>query len=158
MALVYRISLDGVEEVQRLLRRLQPPQSDRAASAALVRSALLVQKQAARVEILPGGRQAPHPTRLTSRTGTGRRSIRVNRTRLPRAIEVGSDLRYMSAHEGGFRGVVQVPSYRRLNHTVRAHSRRMNLPARPFLGPALEKTASQFSGIFVEEIAKRLGR
>lgn len=61
------------------------------------------------------------------------------------AVEWGSNREYARVHQLGFNGQVAVPSHvRRFSHifgrpakgvsTVRAHSRRMKMPARPYLG------------------------
>ena len=64
-----------------------------------------------------------------------RRSIRINRTPLPAAIEIGTDLVYGHVHELG----------------SRTH------PKRPFLAPALQKASKEFSRIFAKELGKELG-
>ena len=93
-----------------------------------------VQANAATKQIRRGGSGPPHPTRLTSRTGTGRRSIRVNRRALARII--GSDIIYMRVHElGGTRH-----------------------PPRPYLSPALAAEAPQFDDILAKELQRLIDR
>jgi hypothetical protein len=106
-----------------------------AVSRALDRAAFLVQEDAAFRQIIPGGSDAPHPSRLTSRTGTLRRSIRVNRAG-PLARSIGSDLIYGLVHELG----------------GRFH------PQRPFLAPALESQGPKFQRLFAEEINRLIDR
>ena len=72
--------------------------------------------------------------RLTSRTGTLRRSIGVNRRGLPFYIDVGSDVEYARIHElgGG------------------------NIRARPYLSPALEAIAPQMRAIVNKHLAREI--
>lgn len=53
-------------------------------------------------------------------------------------LQFGTNLKYAAAHEYGFKGTVSVPGHSRGGHPVRSHSRKVNLPARPFLRPALK--------------------
>ena len=52
-------------------------------------------------------------------------------------IQFGSNLKYAAVHQYGFSGTVSVPEHSRKTKygstRVRAHSRRMRLPARPFI-------------------------
>lgn len=92
----------GVREGSRILRRLSPKQNPRPIRRALIKLGFIAQRHSARRAILPGGTRPPHPTKLTSRTGTGRRSIGVDRRPLAQfAIDVGSDLFYMRLHALG---------------------------------------------------------
>jgi phage gpG-like protein len=136
MAVAMSVSLSGEKKLERLLRRVDPKRDGvRWQRAALVRSGLKVQSVAAEKKIERGGPGPPLPDRLTSRTGTLRRSIRVDRGELPTAIEIGTDLVYGAVHELG----------------SRTH------PKRPFLAPALQAVSKDFSRIWVEEIEKVLG-
>lgn len=48
---------------------------------------------------------------------------------------VGTDIVYAAIHQFGSRGTASVPTYTRKDGAkVKAHTRRMNTPARPFLG------------------------
>ena len=104
------VNVSGIDELQAELRRMGKigiPEGF------FLKAAFRIQSNAAKKQILSGGggkknAKAPHPYQLTSRTGTGRRSIRVNRGPLPNAIEIGTDLVYMSLHEHG--GVADFPS------------------------------------------------
>lgn len=68
-------------------------------------------------------------------------------------VRIGSfNVPYASVHEFGFKGTQRVPSHSRniskaygrkidpRQVTVRQHSRRMNIPARPYLRPAFTKS------------------
>ena len=117
---------------------------------------------------------------LHVQTGRLRRSITANfegaGTGTFRAL-VGTNVQYARVHELGFNGTVKVPA-----HTVKAHqrtqtmafgkllkapmtvtvrdhvvkesSREMNMPARPFLRPALEENKARILG----SIRQALGR
>ena len=177
MAVALQVSIEGQKELQRLMARLDPKrQGVRWQRAALLRAGLLVQKTAAQKKIRRGGATRKGSSRpllgvLTSRTGTLRRSIRVDRGPLPGAIDIGTGLTYGGVHElGGVYGIGR--------HSVSAHTRNVvfgkrvaaftvprhsrgpysaRFPRRPFLAPALEEITPQLPSIFVKEIEKELG-
>ena len=126
--------LVGTAELKRALDRLDPSQQPRAIGDALVESALLTTRIAAREKILPGGRGDPRKGILTSRTGTLRASLTVstavNRSGLPRFIEAGTHLIYGARHEFG------------------------RSPRRPFLAPALKQAEPKFVDIFLKHIRR----
>ena len=128
------ITIDD-REVKAVLKRLNL-RSGRGLDAvekALDSMAFQVQANAAMKQIIRGGKGPPHPTRLTSRTGTLRRSIRVNRFS-PLARDVGTDLVYGAVHE---------------LHPTRP---------RPFLSPALEAEAPKFDDILRRELQRVIDR
>lgn len=170
MAVALQVSLEGQRELQRLMARLDPKrQGVRWQRAALLRAGLLVQKIATQKKIRRGGAtrkgtSAPILGVLTSRTGTLRRSIAVDRGPLPGAVEVGSALKYAGVHETG--GVFQIPRHTRALGeagrsggvavaVVKAH--KAKFPKRPFLAPALEDVTPKLPSIFTKEIEKELG-
>lgn len=76
-------------------------------------------------------------------------------------IEAGSyNVRYAAIHEFGFRGVVAIRAHARKAHTNRgrsipasvvgAHSRNMNIPARPFVHPGFQKSKPRILEILRE--------
>ncbi len=134
MAVALSIEVKGFAELQRLFHRIRPDTNPSWVSRALVNGALLVQKVAAEEKIRRGGSGPPVPDVLTSRTGTLRRSIAVNRTQLPFSVSVGTDLIYGLVHELG----------------GRFH------PKRPFLTPALEDSADRISRLFEIELEREL--
>lgn len=136
MPVALRVSITGSEDVQRALRRISPSQNTEILRRSLLKGALLVQRLAATKYIHPGGQGPPLPDRVTSRTGTLRRSIRVNRSPLPFAVEVGSDVVYAPVHELG----------------SRTH------PKRPFLAPALDEASKAIGDFVADEIAKEIRR
>jgi hypothetical protein len=188
MAVSYRIESKGFEKVQRLLKTLKPPTSDKAITAGLIGAAKAVAADAKLNQIIRGGAFMTssigvaaaafnikggradlkvNPHRLTSRSGNLRDSIVINRTKAPRSMEVGPWREYGRTHEFGFSGSVTVKLHQRQvvfgrkvakKFDVGPYSRRMVIRARPFMKPALDKTAPSFSQIFLEEIAKRMPR
>ncbi|MFN3599516.1 MAG: phage virion morphogenesis protein [Aquificaceae bacterium] len=46
---------------------------------------------------------------------------------------VGTNVKYASTHQFGFQGLVSVRTHERKGKPVKAHPRKMNIPARPFL-------------------------
>lgn len=125
-------TIDDSEAV-RVLRAAHPEASGRVAHRALRKAAFLIQDEAARNQIQRGGSGPPNPPPgpLISRTGTLRRSIRVDDAGVPRFIDVGSDLVYAGVHELGSPG--------------------RRIPARPFLQPAAEKITPQIARLFEDE-------
>ena len=134
MAVALRISVQGLDELHERLDRINPKKNTAWVARALVKSALRVQEIAAKDKIKRGGKGPPVPGILTSRTGTLRRSIRVNRSPLPWAVEIGTDLVYGAVHE----------------HGGKFH------PPRPFLKPGLEDASRDLDRIFAKELAKEL--
>lgn len=142
---------------QRALNDLIPSGNPEIQSRALKKVALLVQSVASREKIKRGGKGAPLKNKLTSRTGTGRRSIRVDRSGLPSSISIGSDLGYMAAHEKGGTFSVRkstVAAHTRTrafgkkfkpfkvpSHTRKAH--KIKLRRRAWLEPAIEDVVPQ---------------
>lgn len=158
-----RVIVRGVPELREALARIRAPGNRAVLDRALTKSALLVQRIAAREKIIAGGVTGrgrartiapPHPSQLTSRTGAGRRSIRVNRDDLPFAIEIGSDLTYMAVHEFG--GTFSVTRKRPVSGGTVTYS--ATYPPRPFLGPALDDAAQQFPAIFAAEFQREVER
>jgi len=134
MAEALRVIVKPAPRLARALRNLKEPRIRRVFTRALIRSALDVQTEAASNQIIRSSKGPVDAVRVTSRTGTLRRSIAVNRQDLPFAITIGSDLIYAPVHEFG--------------------SRKRNIPARPFLGPALDAVAPRFERHFLTELRK----
>lgn len=93
---------------------------------------------------------------LHVRTGTLRRSINQRVTETPDGVHasVGTNVEYARIHEYGFAGPVSVKAHTQLRKAVfgkaltnprriaiRAHSRNVKMPARPFLRPVLDEMA-----------------
>lgn len=118
---------------------------------------------------------------LLIRSGRGRLSIRVIRAD-EEMIGIGSDLPYMKAHNEGFRGTVNVAQYIRNNYskekvgtglysiktrkermktvqtvkgvvTVKAHTMRMNIPKRQFIGKS-QYLLARLKRVYVAQILK----
>jgi HK97 gp10 family phage protein len=150
MAVSLSIRVDGIPELKKQLDRLSPKKNPRWVRRALIDCAELTQKISAEEKIIRGGRfrgpkgprggkgkmtdAAVHATKLTSRSGRLRDSIRVNHSPLPWAIEVGTDVVYAAVHEFGGK-----------HH-----------PPRPYLGPGLEDAAKKFDDIFMREWKKEM--
>ena len=139
MAVQIKVSVGFTNELKRKLEKMNPGTNKKILRDSLIESALLVQRDAAKNQILAGGggkasgMTRPHPQFLTSRTGTLRRSIKVDRGPLPFAIEVGTDLVYGPYHE------------------LRAKRRR------PFMQPALDRIAPRFGDIVVKHWKRAAG-
>jgi phage gpG-like protein len=175
-----RITVKGLEDLEALFRRISPKTNPKWVGRGLVKAALLTQKISTTEMIKRGGRvrgpkgprggrgrifsAAPIQGRLTSRSGRLRGSIAVDRTSLPVAIHVGTDVIYGSVHESGWSGTQHVKKHTRTvafgrkvdAFSVGPFSRRMSIPARPFLKPALDKAAPSFDSIFIAELRKEL--
>jgi phage gpG-like protein len=115
-------------QVVAFLKRLW--QVPKAVEKAIDTVAILIQKDAKEVQILRGGRSAPiHPTQLTSRSGTLRRSIKIDRIE-PLVRVIGTHLVYGKLHELGLEG----------------------FPPRPFLQPAMDKMAPKLESLIEKEV------
>ena len=160
MAANIRVVVSGEERVARVLRGINPGENPAFVRRALTKGGFLIQREAATKQIKRGGKGRPLPHKLTSRTGTGRRSIRVDRGGLPRLfVDIGSDLKYMQLHETG--GTVNIRAHSRRGrkggtHKVRAHS--ATFPARPYLKPGLEAVDTDLEGLFFREWNQELGK
>jgi phage gpG-like protein len=145
-----RITVENEEDVVRALVQIDPKKNPTFVRQALIGGGLLIQKNAALKQIKSGGKGAPLKTKLTSRSGDGRRSIRVDRGGLGRFyVDIGSDLKYMQLHEVG--GTVSRRAYTRKSpsggtHKVRAHT--ATYPPRPFMKPALNAVNRELRQIF----------
>ena len=167
--------MQGQKAIKNALKNMSPKFRPQIQREGLLKAAFLIQDESAQRQIAGGGRGKGKylkalDHRLTSRTGTLRRSIRVNRTGLPRSVQIGTDLVYGAVHEVG--GRISVPSstvkahtrssafgrktrpFTVPSHTRRAHSAEYN--DRPFLQPALDKIAPQIPAIFVAEWQKAI--
>ena len=127
-----RVVLEPSPGLEHALASLQDPGIAVPIARALRRSAFRVQELAAQKFIIRSGPPGVvDPIRVTSRTGTLRRSIRANLGELPRAAEVGTDLLYGAVHELG--------------------SRRRRIRQRPFLTPAADLAAARDMPRYFEE-------
>ena len=99
---VVSVKLVGAKTLQKRIREIDPGQNPKISSKALVEMAQTVARNAARVQIRPGG-GPPRPSFLIGRTGTLQRSLglssSINRTGLPNRIEVGTALVYGAVWE-----------------------------------------------------------
>lgn len=124
-----RVTVTGIPELKAALERMNPGRNKVIMRNGMITAALEIQKNATgQIRKGGGGKKNPKPPvphQLTSRTGTLRRSIRVNHGPLPFAIETGTDLTYGAVHEF---------------HSIRP---------RPFLAPALKAVAPRLGKIFI---------
>lgn len=175
MAVAIKVTVEGDRELRAWIKRLDMPPA--VMSRGLKGIAFEVQGETTKRQIVAGGRGKGAALkalarRVSSRTGTLRRSIRVNRGGLPRFIEVGSDLGYAAVHEFGGRvrfsasrvkshtrtvafgrsvGPYTVPSYIRSAYSA-------SYPKRAFLAPALAKIAPRMPEIMLREWDKEVRR
>lgn len=94
-------------------------------------------------------------------SGRLKRSIRVISASRERVV-IGTDVPYAQAHNDGADGIVRVGQHNRRTRkgkkaVVRAHSRKMNLPQRQFIGES-EELANRVNNMIVEELQKALER
>lgn len=92
-------------------------------------------------------------------SGRLKRSIRVVSATKERIV-IGTDVPYAEIHNEGFEGRQNVRAYQRRSrtgkvHTVRAHTRRMSMPERRFLGESQE-LAGRIENLMVTELNKAL--
>lgn len=113
MRLALEVNQSQLRRLLAGLRRAQPREdADKIVGRALLSLAYRVQEIAPRAYM-----SGPRPQRIDVVTGTLRRSIAVDRGRLPFEVAVGSNVVYAPVHEFG--------------------SRNGRIPARPYLQPAL---------------------
>jgi hypothetical protein len=116
--------------------------------------------------------QGPFPVaqkRLGVVSGRLRRDIHaetVTQTATGYRGRIGSNVEYFGAHEAGFEGDVSVRAHTRKPHTiakrnlsrleqsVRAHSRRVKIPARRPLRTAIEEHATEILGAEIRKAVK----
>ena len=151
------VTVVGIDEWIAALRNANPALRRVITGKALRVMAVETQTFAKTEAIIRGGSAPPVLRKLTSRTGRGRSSIRTDFSKLPRAAEVGSTLKYMALHETG--GTVNRPAT-----TVQQHMRnvlfgqrvkpfsvgpytrrggRAKYPARPWLAPSVARTVQR---------------
>lgn len=162
------IKQKGLEEFPKKLRKLR--------ALVISRVPMMLKQAGAEVarqsseEYLSG----PRPDKLGRVSGDLARSIGsetkkggVNRIR-GNTITIGTNLVYAQAHEKGFHGTVAIPAHDRrmkvafgryrgtiLQH-VGAHTRKMNLKARPFLSTALRDSKKPIQTIIQRMIDQSL--
>jgi phage gpG-like protein len=176
MAVAMRVNILGADELSKRLAQMDPKTNQAIMTDSLRTIAGLILRNAKDIQITGGGRGKskalkPLPNRLTSRTGTLRRSIGINLAPLPRAVEVGTDLTYGAVHEKG--GRISVPTstvsahtrrvvfgrrvapFKVPSHTRRAHSAKY--PPRPFLKPAAAATRPRWPAVVNEKWRKHGG-
>lgn len=140
MPVQLRVRIVGSKALTKALDKMNPGLNKKILRDSLIEAALAIQKDAAGNQILRGGggKRNARPAvagQLTSRKGTLRRSIKVDRGPLPFAIESGTDLIYGPLHEFGLG----------------------RMPKRPFMKPALDKLAPKFGEIVVKHWKRAAG-
>lgn len=126
----------NLQQLQRDIRNLSLGKRRTAMNKALRKSGLIVARNAQK-QMLPNHGGPAHPTRLTSRTGTGRRSIRADKpvARDPIFfVDIGPNVGYMSVHELG----------------------QMGFPERRYLRPGLDNSRLAIQNTFVNEWRRSL--
>ena len=111
---------------------------------ALTRAARLVQRTSQEKYLSGGGSDI-----LKTQTGRLKRSIaiRVSTSSTGAEAQVGTNVVYGRIHELGFRGREQGRQHTRQHHMVRAHSRMMVIPPRPFLSRAIRDKKAEVAEI-----------
>lgn len=109
----------------------------------------MVEKAVARWAVRVVGRAKSHylmGAALKRDTGTLGSDVKykIKRAGMETTALVGTNLWYGKLWEDGYVGVVGVKAHSRRGKPVRAHTRRINLEARPWLRPSIEDTAPAF--------------
>ncbi len=178
MGLSVKATFKPPRELQAVLSKMRAPGLNRVLAKGLIASAELVSNEITERQILRGGRRkvkgprggtkmvsAPANARqVTSRSGTLRLSLGtsygINKSGIPKFIEVGSDLEYAAAHEYG--ATIRVTdAMRAALHYVGIHLRKsttiLNIPPRPFMRPGFEKVEPRFPSLFVKFWRQEIG-
>lgn len=101
---------------------------------------------------------------VTGRLRSSISSTRPEKTQTGWKVRIGTNVKYGRIHELGFRGRVTVGAHLRKTRgrtsSVRGHTRFMNMPARPFLRPAIEERQNHIKilNIFTENINRAIQR
>lgn len=154
------VVLVNEKDLIRQIRKLSLEEQRTAQSTILKQIGLLVARNSQNA-MRRGGKGPPLPRKLTSRTGTGRRSIRSDRPRIRKglsSVDVGTDLKYMSAHETG--GSFTRRAHARRSSTGKTHrvrSHRIRFPERAFLKPGLAKSLKEIEEITVRVWGRAIG-
>ena len=180
------VTTSGAESLRRQLAQLGDDLERGAVFDSLLEIGFEIQTNAAQSQIIRSSLGPVSPTRVTSRTGSLRRSIGVDWAKdrrkgdpampsgvSPLRVRVGSVLNYAGVHEVGGRvdrPTVTVAAHRRTvafgrripgGFTVPAHTRRGGTslyPARPYLKPALDKVTPRMAGIMSRRLQAALDR
>ena len=180
MAVGIKYTLRPTGEVLEVLRSMGQPGLNHALTKALIACAILVSNEITERQIIRGGRvnvggprggkhlvnTKPHATKLTSRSGAGglRESLGtsygIDKSHVPRFIDVGTDIVYGAIHEYG--GTIRVtPRMRNALHYEGIHLRKsthtITIPPRPFLKPGFEAVEPRFPDVFVKYWKQEIG-
>src|SRR3990167_6598654 len=129
------------EQFERLLKKLSAVKQDETIMPALQDGAYHIQEW-----IMSNRLAGPRPIYLGVVTGNLSSSITVGKTEKIAGcyeVKIGTNVVYAAIHEFGFKGPVDIKSYIRGATRVRAHTREMNMPARPFMRPGFEDKENQ---------------
>ncbi len=142
------------KDLKLLMQGLQARELVRPLNEFLIEAALRVQRNATQKQIIRGGSfrkaktktvlvaKAPHPTKVTSRTGELRRSIGssrgIDRSKFPREVSIGSEIVYAGTHEYGLR------------------VRSKKFPKRAFLQPAMDAESPKFERLLLAKVKAHL--
>lgn len=99
--------------------------------------------------------------RLGVVTGRLRQSLRAAPARIEGEsviVSIGSPVEYAAAHEFGFSGDVKVPAHARLGHSVRAHSRRVEIAERAPVRTGIREHLPELQESIAEEVLKEMSR
>ena len=136
------LRLDGVQE---LTERLMRTQTRWRTMSEPFKRAIIVVHASVKQNFSSGGRpgwpalkkRQGEPLRDTGRlmasVTTRAGVVRETHTATSHVLEIGTNVKYANAHQFGVNKSVNVRAHARKGKPVRAHSRRMNIPARPFL-------------------------
>lgn len=133
MAMKLTARIERAPRVLQTLKKMDPSFNAAIFTDALTEIGLRVQRNAIKEQILSGNGPV-HPTKLTHRSGALRDSIRVDRRRAPRSVDVGTDIAYGRRHEFG-----------------------IAISPRPFLGPALDAIEPMFGKIVIKHWKRASG-
>lgn len=168
------VALDGVDDLVRRLNQIAGQLDGPGLQAMLANIGETVvsqTKERFRSETGPDGNRWRISRRAAAEGGqtltdTARLKQSINKRLRPGSVEIGTNTTYAAVHQFGFSGTVNISSHSRVitqafgqqlesarTVQVMAHSRRMRIVARPFLGlsPANETELLNEMNRFVEE-------
>lgn len=130
----FKIRFTNRRELQKRIDKINPKINSRIVSKSLVECAMMIARNAVSDQIIRSADAGVvNKKRLTNRTTTligsmGTATKALNKSGLPRYIDVGSNVEYAAIHEYGGE----------------------NMPKRPYLAPALDDVSGKFEDVFLK--------
>ena len=112
-----------------------------------------VQRRTPGTKAYKSATKAARTRAILVKSGTLRRSIVVNSQTFQRMI-ISTNVPYAEVHNEGFSGIVRVNAHSRIGKRIKAHSRKVNIPQRKFMGHGqrVEKEQRDIIGVALANV------